>query len=91
MKTINTIKSSNYTFTIKNSVPEVGDLIHQIGVVTEVKELSQNEVGYFTDSQWRDMDDRNISYDFYRIEYVIQDEEFGDEYDEDYIAIEREA
>ncbi len=88
---MSTIKSSNYTFTIKNSVPEVGDLIHQIGVVTEVKELSQNEVGYFTDSQWRDMDDRNISYDFYRIEYVIQDEEFGDEYDEDYIAIEREA
>lgn len=88
---MSTIKSSNYTFTIKNSVPEVGDLIHQIGVVTEVKELSQNEVGYFTDSQWRDMDERNISYDFYRIEYVIQDEEFGDEYDEDYIAIEREA
>lgn len=84
---MSTIKSSNYTFTIKNSVPEVGDLIHQIGVVTEVKELSQNEVGYFTDSQWRDMDDRNISYDFYCIEYVIQDEE----YDEDYIAIEREA
>lgn len=88
---MSTIKSSNYTFTIENSVPEVGDLIHQIGVVTEVKELSQNEVGYFTDSQWRDMDDRNISYDFYCIEYVIQDEEFGDEYDEDYIAIEREA
>ena len=88
---MSTIKSSNYTFTIKNSVPEVGDLIHQIGVVTEVKELSQNEVGYFTDSQWRDMDDRNISYDFYRIEYVIQDEEFGDDYDEDYIAIERKA
>ena len=52
---MSTIKSSNYTFTIKNSVPEVGDLIHQIGVVTEVKELSQNEVGYFTDSQWRDI------------------------------------
>lgn len=87
---MSTIKSSNYTFTIENSVPEVGDLIHQIGVVTEVKELSQNEVGYFTDSQWRDMDDRNISYDFYRIEYVIQDE-FGNDYDEDYIAIERQA
>nr|DAP54886.1 MAG TPA: hypothetical protein [Caudoviricetes sp.] len=87
---MSTIKSSNYTFTIKNSVPEVGDLIHQIGVVTEVKELSQNEVGYFTDSQWRDMDERNISYDFYRIEYVIQDE-FGNDYDEDYIAIERQA
>lgn len=90
MKTINTIKSSNYTFTIKNSVPEVGDLIHQIGVVTKVSELDQIEVGNFTDSQWRDMDDRNISYDFYCIEYVIQDE-FGDDYDEDYIAIEREA
>lgn len=52
--------------------------------------MDQNEVGYFTDSQWRDMDDRNISYDFYRIEYVIQDE-FGNDYDEDYIAIERQA
>lgn len=87
---MNTIKTTKYTFTIENSVPEVGDLIHQIGVVTEAVELDQIEAGNFTDSQWRDMNARNISYDFYRIEYVIQDE-FGNDYDEDYIAIEREA
>lgn len=75
---------------MKVFVPEVGDKIHQIGVVTKVTELDQIEAGTFTDEQWRDMNERNISYDFYCIEYVIRDE-LGDDYDEDYIAIEREA
>lgn len=87
---MSTIKSSKYTFTIEGIVPEVGDKIHQIGVVTKVTELDQIEAGTFTDEQWRDMNERNISYDFYCIEYVIRDE-LGDDYDEDYIAIEREA
>nr|DAV66786.1 MAG TPA: hypothetical protein [Bacteriophage sp.] len=86
-----TIKTSRYTFTLENSVPEVGDIVSHEWTVTAVTELDQIEAGDLTERQWRDMNQRNVSYDFYRIESVRTDDDGDEDYDEDYIAVERLA
>ena len=84
------IKTSKYTFTVENSVPEVGDVVSEEWTVTAVVELAQYEIGEISDRDWRDMNERNVSYDFYRIESVRKDDD-DEDYDEEYIAIEREV
>lgn len=84
------IKTSKYTFTVENSVPEVGDIVSEEWTVTAVTELDQIEAGELTDEQWRDMNQRDVSYDFYRIESVRKDDD-DEDCDEYYIAIERQA
>lgn len=84
------IKTSKCTFTVENSVPEVGDIVSEEWTVTAVTELDQIAAGELTDEQWRDMNQRDVSYDFYRIESVRKDDD-DEDYDEEYIAIEREA